>query len=109
MHPTLFNLVAWILLFAQGLVSIGAGQTLCIPFQSCGRHAGDHGHSGACGELETCGGLQVERIDGRGPVGCAGHDHDHHTRMPITRMPIITMPTTGTGGSAAAAAGMSSA
>lgn len=78
MHPTLFNLVAWILLFAQGLVSIGAGQTLCIPFQSCGRHAGDHGHSGACGELDACGGLQVERIDGRGPVDCAGHDHDHH-------------------------------
>jgi len=88
MHPIFLNLMTWSLILAQGLVAVGAGQTLCIPFRDCGHHvcnfvAQDPGDTpssvagvAACGD--QAGGCGHHHGDAEHPDHDRDRHHHHH-------------------------------
>lgn len=85
MSDTLTRFVAVVLLLVQGLVSLGRGESLCIPLDHCGdgiaAHRHDHGshmvrafvsHRHGCGDRAVA----VEQVH----HACShDHHHDHAT------------------------------
>lgn len=81
MSDTLTRCVAVVLLFVQGLASLGRGESLCIPLEDCGEHAAAHRH-----DPESLAGRSL--VAHRHAIGdrpfaaeqvhhACDHDHDH--------------------------------